>query len=350
MSPSERAAPSSRRTWRLPTVAAAHRLSEPYPRLFWRVFAVNAGVLALACAVAVAVFSHGSFSSPVALTELGIFAGAVAIMVGANLFVTRRLVMPLEQLVGAMRRVDPLAPGERVEVRGGPSEASELAQAFNEMLERLEEERAESTRRALEAQESERLRVAQELHDEVGQSLTAALLQLARIKKSAPPELGDELAQAAETVRENLDELRRIAERLRPQELDELGLVSALAHFSERLGQQAELPIKRRVDPELPMLDYEQELVIYRVAQEALTNVVRHAQASRAELVLKWDDDRVLLRVTDDGQGVAAAEPGGGIRGMHERAALIGAQLRVEALEGGGSQVALGVPLDGGRR
>lgn len=321
-------------------------LLEPYPRLFWRVFAINAAVLALACALAVVVFSPGTFSSPVALKELGIFVGALAVMVAANLLLTRRITAPLEELVALMRRVDPLHPGVRVGVRGGPSEAAELARAFNEMLDRLEHEREESTRRALNAQESERLRVAQELHDEIGQNLTAAVLQLARIRKRAPAELQGELTEAAETVRENLDDLRRIAQRLRPQALDELGLASALEHLSDQLSEQTGLPIERRFAHDLPVLGYDEELVIYRVAQEALTNVVRHANASRAQLTLERGHDSIVLRVSDDGRGLDGAGAGaGGIRGMHERAALIRADLRITAREQGGTEVAMHVPL-----
>jgi len=319
--------------------------------LFWRVFAVNAAVLALACGLAVVVFSPGVFSSPVVLKELAIFVAALAVMVAVNLLLTRRIVAPLEELVALMRRVDPLQPGVRVTVRGGQSEAAELAEAFNEMLDRLELERAESTRRALEAQEAERLRVAQELHDEVGQNLTAALLQLARIRKRAPEELRAELSEAAETVRDNLDDLRRIAQRLRPQALDELGLASALAHFSDQLAEQTGLPIQRRFERALPVLGYEEELVIYRVAQEALTNVVRHAEASCAELVLERGHDRLILRVGDDGCGLDGSADGaatGGIRGMRERAALIHAELRIASREQGGTEVSLHVPLGTG--
>jgi two-component system, NarL family, sensor histidine kinase UhpB len=341
MSAPEPASGSLAPTRRARAAKRARRLHEPYPRLFWRIFIANAAVLALACAAAVVVLSPA-----VALEELTIFAGATAIMVVVNLLVTRRIVAPLEQLVALMRCVDPLAPGERVRVGGRPSEATELAQAFNEMLARLEDERADSTRRALDAQESERLRVAQELHDEIGQNLTAALLQLGRLRKQVPVELQQEVSDAAETVRENLDDLRRIAQRLRPQELDELGLASALAHFSGRLSEQTALPIALRFDRDLPVLGYDEELVIYRVAQEALTNVVRHAHASRAELALERAPDRLILRVSDDGRGLDDAPAGaGGIRGMRERAALIRAKLSIEPRNEGGTEVALHVPL-----
>jgi two-component system sensor histidine kinase UhpB len=315
-----------------------------YTRLFWRIFLTNAAVLAAASAVAVFVLSPGTISQPVAVKELAIFAAALAVMIVVNLVVTRRLTAPLDELVGVMRTIDPAIPGERVSVAGGPSEAHELADSFNEMLDRLEKERLESARRALGAQEAERLRVAQELHDEVGQNLTAALLQLGRLRKQAPDELRPELAEAAETVRANLDELRRIAQALRPQDLDELGLVSALSHFTERLTEQTGLPIARRLSPDLPVLAPEQELVIYRVAQEALTNVVRHAGASSATLRLATSNGRVALRVSDDGQGIDGAAQSGGIRGMRERALLIHADLDIRQRPEGGTEVVLDLP------
>ena len=319
-----------------------------YRSLFGRIFLVNAAVLGAASVIAVLVFSPGTVSSGVAVKELAIFAGALLVMVSVDLVVTRRMTAPLDELVMRMRAVDPLRRGQRVPVVGRPSEAAELAQAFNEMLGRLEDERAESTRRALHAQESERLRVAQELHDEIGQNLTAALLQIARLRRRAPAELQDELSEGAETVRESLEELRRIAQRLRPQDLEELGLLSAVTHFAARLGEQAGLPIARRLDRELPPLTREQELVVYRVAQEALTNVIRHAGASRAELALTGGPEAVTLRVRDDGAGLDGTVPGGGIRGMHERALLVDADLHVGPARGGGTEVVLRVPLAGG--
>jgi two-component system, NarL family, sensor histidine kinase UhpB len=242
--------------------------------------------------------------------------------------------------------VDPMRPCDRVTVGGKPSEATELAEAFNEMLERLELEREESIRRVIGAQEAERLRVARELHDEVGQNLTAALLQLARVRRRAGPEFEAEVVEATETVRSNLDDLRRIAQRLRPQALDELGLTSALSQFTARLSAQAGLPIEARLDAALPALTREEELVIYRVAQEALTNVVRHAGATRSEVVLERANDRLTLRVTDDGRGIAGTPDGsGGIRGMQERATLIHADLIVARRPEGGTEVTLHVPL-----
>jgi anti-sigma regulatory factor (Ser/Thr protein kinase) len=117
---------------------------------------------------------------------------------------------------------------------------------------------------------------------------------------------------------------------LRPEALDGLGLVSALTALSEPLAEQAGVRIERRLARELPPLSREQELVIYRVTQEALTNVVRHAGARRVELSLEAGERAVRLRVADDGRGLTGGAPvAGGIRGMYERALMFGAELTV---------------------
>ncbi|MDQ3648659.1 MAG: histidine kinase [Actinomycetota bacterium] len=316
-----------------------------YTPLLWRVLATNAAVLMAMAVATVLVQSPGTISPPVVVREFPILTGALLVMLAVNLVLIRRSIAPLGRLMELMRRVDPLKPGQRVVLKGRSSEATELAESFNEMLERLETEREESTRRAIAAQESERLRIAQELHDEIGQGLTAALLQLGGTVRRAPPDIREQLGEAQETIRSNLDEVRRIAGGLRPDALDDLGLVSALSGFSGRLADQARLHISRAFERDLPQLTYEQELVVYRVAQEALTNVVRHAAASKAELSLAGDSNRITLRVADDGSGFDGAAIGGGIRGMYERALLIGADLTVEGRSDGGTEVRLEVPV-----
>ncbi|HYZ81730.1 MAG TPA: histidine kinase, partial [Solirubrobacteraceae bacterium] len=242
------------------------RASARYTPLFQRVAATNAIVLVAACAVTIVVVSPQKLSS-FAVDEAVVLLAALVLVATINLYLLRRALGPLEALTEVARHVDLTRPGQRVPVSPYQSEASELATTFNEMLERLESERRESTRRVLDAQESERLRVSRELHDEVGQTLTAVLLQLGRIAKHAPPELAPELEDAQQRARETLEEVRRISRELRPEALDDLGLASALVALSERFG----LEVTRRLDRELPDLDEETELVIYRVAQEALT-------------------------------------------------------------------------------
>ncbi len=207
-----------------------------YPPLVRRVLLVNATVLAGASAVTVLALSPGIVSSEVALTELAILAGGLVAMLVLNLVLLRKALRPLEELRDFVRTVDPLQPGQRVPARGPASETTELAAGFNEMLERLEDERRESARLALEAQEAERLRVAQELHDEVGQSLTAVLLQLAQAQRRLPSGPAGDLAEARETARASLDDVRRIARRLRPEALDDLGLARAVDGLVARYG------------------------------------------------------------------------------------------------------------------
>jgi two-component system, NarL family, sensor histidine kinase UhpB len=315
--------------------------------LLRRVFAVNAAVLSVAAVANVLVLSPGVVSEPVAIRELFILLGSLVVMLVVNFLLLRRTLEPLRTVADTVDRVDPRRPGQRVAFTGDGSEPSRLAAAFNDMLDRLETERRESARRALAAQEGERLRVAQELHDEIGQSLTAVLLQLERTARHVDDEVREELAEARETARASLDELRRIAQRLRPEALDELGLTSALAGFAERVAEQAGIRVERRLQRQLPPLDYEEELVLYRVAQEALTNVVRHSGSPEAELTLEAGDDEVLLRIGDRGRGLGSGEEGGGIRGMYERALLIGAELSIRERNGGGLEVLLRLPIEG---
>ena len=310
-----------------------------YTPLFQRVAALNAIVLVAACAVTIVVVSPQKLSS-IAVGEAVVLLAALVLVAAINLYLLRRALAPLGALTALARRVDLTRPGQRVPVSPYESEVSELATTFNEMLERLESERRESTRRVLDAQESERLRVSRELHDEVGQTLTAVLLQLGRIAKHAPPELASELDDAQERARETLEEVRRISRELRPEALDDLGLASALVALSERFG----LDVTRRLDRDLPTLDEETELVIYRVAQEALTNVARHSGSGRVELELSASNGSLTLRVLDEGRGIDA-EDGGGLRGMRERAVLVGADLSVGRRNGGGTEVRLEVPL-----
>ena len=313
------------------------------PALFWRLAFGNAAVLAAACTITALVFAPSV--EDVALRELAIFSGGLVLMLALNLLLLRHALAPLRELTQFARRIDPLEPGHRLEIAGGDSEAAELAAAFNEMLERLEAERRDSVRRALAAQEGERLRVAQELHDGVGQSLTGVVLQLGRVARDVSDTSREGVMEAQETARGSLEEVRRIARMLRPEALDDLGLPSALRVLGERVGEHSELDVDVRVMPGLPDFSGDVELVLYRVAQEALTNVARHSGAKRAEVRLELVAARPTLEVDDDGTGLpAGASEGGGVRGMRERAVLIGATLRLGPSPLGGTRVTLELP------
>jgi two-component system, NarL family, sensor histidine kinase UhpB len=313
--------------------------------LFWRVFAVNAAVLVVA--VAVLALSPATVSSRISAGELAVLAGGVAGVLAINLLALRRVFGPLERLTALMRRVDPLAPGQRIEVARQAAEVAELSHAFNDMLDRLELERRDSARHALDAQEDERRRMARELHDEIGQTLTGVVLQLETLERRAPEELRAELRSLEASVRTGIEEVRALVRRLRPEALDDFGLRSALVSLGSGLAENSGLRVSPKLDGPLPALSPEDELVVYRVAQESLVNVVRHARATRAELSLQANDGAVVLRVRDDGRGIDAAglRSGNGVRGMRERALLVGGDLKILPVLPHGTEVQLRLPL-----
>jgi two-component system, NarL family, sensor histidine kinase UhpB len=320
-----------------------------YLPLFQRVVASNALLLVAACFVTILVLSPRKISS-FAVGEAVVLVTALALVALINALLVRRAVAPLQALNALARRVNLSTPGQRIPEAKPTSEAGELALAFNEMLTRLEHERRESTRRVLAAHESERLRIAQELHDEVGQTLTAVLLQLSRVEARLPADLRGELSEAQEAARESLEDVRRIATDLRPEILNDLGLASAVAALANSFGQRTGIRVSLQIEDTTPQLSGEQELVVYRVAQEALTNVARHAECDSADLTLMSDSRSLTLKVRDYGRGLSGGQSveGNGVRGMRERSGLIGASLGLgRPKEGPGTEMLLKVPLAG---
>src|SRR5690349_17370589 len=308
--------------------------------VLWRVFIVDA--LVLVAAATLLATGPVTVSDPVHIREVAALTAGLGLMLVVTLVLLRRTLRPLEKLTETMRRIDPLSPGRRVEVENAGADVAALATAFNDMLDRLETERRESAQMALSVQESERRRVARELHDEVGQTLTAMLLQIEGIAAELPAGVRDELEELRETTRTGAEDVRRIAQRLRPEALDELGLQSALLALSGGFAEQARVETQRRIERDIELTKQE-ELVVYRVAQEALTNIARHADAKHAEISLCRENGDVVLRVRDDGQGADPAQlrSSYGIRGMRERAMLIGAALSVDSAPGRGTEVVL---------
>ncbi|CAA9507535.1 MAG: hypothetical protein AVDCRST_MAG13-2619 [uncultured Solirubrobacteraceae bacterium] len=305
--------------------------------LFWRIFVPNAAVLAVACVVLMIEPANGRVPALV---------GGLTVMLVVNLLLLRRAVTPLVRLTALMRDIDPLAPGQRASISGPPSEVTVLAQAFADMLDRVEQERAASGRRALSEIEAERRRIAGELHDQLGQSLTAIALHLDRLAPVADEHIRRELRLIRDDVLRSVEEAREMARRLRPEALDTLGLVPALTNLAERLAHHTGLTIRRDLERSLPPLTSEAELVIFRVAQESLTNVVRHAGAQTVDVSLHAQGPEVELVVRDDGTGVDGRPASGtGIRSMRERAVAVQAALTIAPrADAPGTEVRLRVP------
>ena len=322
---------------------AEHR-SRPWDRvsLLWRVFAAN--VVVFVVAVVLLAWTPATVHRVATPGELLVLVLGLLVMLIIDLLLLRRAFGPLRRLASVMSEVEPGQPGRRAttEANSG-SEVAALAEALNSMLDRLEGERRESSRRALAAQEGERTRIARELHDEIGQTLTAIALRAERAA-AGPAEQRDALAEIARQLTGSLEDVHRIGRELRPEALDDLGLVNALIALCSRVDQPNGLRVRRDLDWGLPALSAEEELVIYRVAQEGLTNVLRHAHATLATVSLKHGDAGVVLTVSDNGRGLPAEVTETGLLGMRERAMLIGARLEIRSQPGGGTSIVLAVP------
>jgi len=262
----------------------------------------------------------------------------------------RRRFVPLERLIEEMEKVDLSRPGPllpaSIDGVGETEEVERIELAFLRMMRRLEAERRRAGSAALQAQEQERARVARDLHDEVNQSLTGLLLRLEAAREEAPPELEAELAETRALANKAMTELLSLARQLRPTALDDLGLAAAIAGQVEQLAR-GEVEAEFGAEGDFSDLDDDAQLVVYRVAQEALSNAARHSGAGRIEVRLRRSDGGgVTLEVTDDGCGFAFAESesGLGIGGMRERALLVGGELTIESRPGRGTTVRLTVP------
>lgn len=311
--------------------------------LYWKICLINGAVFLVGTLVLV--LSPASVSSRPLLSEVAVVGVGLAVMLVTNALLIRRSLAPLDRVIRELEEVDHLQPGSLPEEGSGPVRG--IARAVNRLLDRLQAEQRAGNAKALAAQEAERHRIAQELHDEVGQSLTVVLLGLKQVQDRAPAELTDELELLRESARTGLDDVRRVARRLRPGVLEDLGLASALAALATDFAQHSSAPVRRSFGPGLPPLSPDAELVVYRVAQEALTNAARHADARSVELSLTRQDAAVVLEVRDDGRGFAPLTEGSGLLGMRERAALVDAELTVTSQPRRGTTVRLRVPTVG---
>jgi two-component system sensor histidine kinase UhpB len=283
------------------------------------------------------------------MVSIVVLAVAVAALV-ANLVRLKRRSRPLERLIEEMEKVDLSRPGpllpRSIDGVGETEEVERIELAFLRMMHRLEAERRRAGSAALQAQEEERARVARDLHDEVNQSLTGLLLRLEAAREAAPPELEAELAETKALANQAMRELLSLARQLRPTALDDLGLTAATAGQVEQLAR-GEIEAEFRAAGDLSDLDDDAQLVVYRVAQEALSNAARHSGAEHVGVLLRRrEDGAVELEVADDGRGFAfdESEGGLGIAGMRERALLIGGELTIESRPGRGTTVRLTVP------
>jgi two-component system sensor histidine kinase UhpB len=319
--------------------------------LLTQVLAVNAALVALTAALA-AMLTNPSLQDALTLPGLAALAISVLLVILLNSLLLRHRLEPFDRLVKTMHEIDLAKPGLRASVqRNSAREIKELTAGFNTMLERLEEERKAAGRAVVRAQEQERAQIAQDLHDEVNQALTAIKLRLMATVHDAPASVAAELREVRALVDRAMDELLAIARALRPTALDDHGLVAALRSQVTDFGERTGIQTAFHRHGELGTLTDEEQLVIYRVTQESLSNVAHHAAAKRVDVDLSFTGN-TILKVADDGLGFDAlgahrngklrGRPGGlGLNGMRERALLVGGDLHIFSKPGEGTTVEL---------
>ncbi|MBI4498457.1 MAG: hypothetical protein HY689_11225 [Chloroflexi bacterium] len=306
---------------------------------------------------------------------VGLMVGAGVLLLGAlgAWWYMTRLTRPLARLTGAVQLMaqgvfDRPVRWERgddlgllacrlEELRLRVKTSLEERQRWEHALEQQVEERTQEVRlllgKVISAQEEERRRVSRELHDGAAQYLATLLVVMDGLQERLVRAgwTDDPLVvQAAEQARSALQEIRRLILDLRPAALDDLGLVPALRWYAESRCSRVGLPFtftvigrERRLDPAL-------ETALFRIAQEAITNVLKHAAARQVGIVLAFDAERLRISVEDDGRGfdpaaLAGGAEGAGLDGMRERAALVGGSLEIHSGPGAGTRVTATVPL-----
>jgi two-component system sensor histidine kinase UhpB len=312
--------------------------------LLSQVLAVNTGLVAATAIVAALLAAPSNPQEVASGQRLLLISLAVVSAILLNSLLLRRRLEPLDRLLATMERVDLASPGQRAaSPPNAPREIVRLTADFNRMLQRLEQERVHSGRAVIRAQEEERARIAQDLHDEVNQALTAILLRLQAAMLDVPPGLRSELKEIQTLATRAMEELLTLARTLRPTALDDHGLVPALASQVADFGERTGIKSSFHRHGEAPTLSDEEQLVLYRVTQESLSNVVQHSGASAVRVELS-SIGRTVLRVRDDGCGFkpsGAARNRLGVSGMRERALLVGGRLNVFSAPGEGTTIEL---------
>jgi signal transduction histidine kinase len=233
------------------------------------------------------------------------------------------------------------------------SQLEELRAAQLREAQRREALRGELLHRIVEAQEAERQRIARELHDETGQSLTALGLGLrgvATLLRQDVDRAAHNLRQLEGLTARSLDELQRLIADLRPSHLDDLGLAATLRWYTTELQNRSGIKIDMEFEGDIRPLPGGVKTTLFRVVQEALTNVVKHAKASHVQVHLAYNERVVVAEIVDDGRGFDPQRLNGtsrsfGLLGMRERASLLGGRLEVHSQPGEGTQVQVVIPF-----
>lgn len=339
---------------------AALRRSLLRTPLFYKILLANLAVVTFGAiaGTVVTVWHVSTFPEDLHLQLIVLFAAAgLAISFAVNSWVLRKALDPLDRLQVAVDEVRSGAGSVRVALSDNSDERFDrLADTFNQMLDQLERDAVEMqqlSRQIIQAQEEERFRLARELHDEAAQALTSLLVHLRLLERAKEPaEAQKRVQELRELTAHALEDVRRVALDLRPTILDDLGLGPALEWRVDELNKRGDLRATISVGGLESRLPRDVALALYRVAQEALSNATRHAQAATVSVTLAGSPQQVTLEICDDGVGFDPAAPvadnehhGLGLLGMRERMRMIGGELAIYSAPGAGTRVAARAPL-----
>lgn len=328
--------------------------------IFYKVLIANIGIVVVGALVGTWITIQTVRHAPndrFAVLATSFALAGLALSLVVNFLVLRAAFRPLstlQQAATAVRGGDLDARAQATSL--GDPQIEELAATLNEILDELALDRVQLRSLAtqvIRAQEDERRRIARELHDDTAQVLFAQLLRLNMLKASDDPSVVEMASTLQHMTSEALEGVRRLALELRPPALDDLGLLAALADLAQRFSEQLGIRIDQQSRGPRGRMPPDIELVLYRVAQEALINIAKHGGASAAWVDLDRTDHDVVLSVRDNGRGfdpaVAAASDGRGlglgIFGMEERVTLMNGEFSIWSRANEGTEVFAFIPL-----
>lgn len=326
--------------------------------IFYKVLLANSLIVVIGAAIGTYLTGERVRANPqesqASISALFVLGGLLVSVV-VNFVVLRLALLPLKALTEAVeevRRGNFLARARKVRI--GDPQVDELTDTLNAMLDEVETYRKEVRKlssQAISAQEEERKRIARELHDETAQALTSLLVRL-RIAERASTleEIKAGIGAVRDLATRTLDEVRKMAVELRPSALDDLGLVPALQWYTKQYAEDHRVELEFHTEGFDQRLPADVELVLYRVIQEALTNVAKHSRARRVKVLVSREGDVAKATIQDDGRGfdvsdtLQSRERGLGLFGMQERLALVGGNLKIDSVVGIGTRVEAAVP------
>ncbi len=276
------------------------------------------------------------------------------VSVALNFVVLQIAFRPLTELGKVMKRVRAGERSLRAPLTGIDSQADQLAEAFNMVLEALDEASRIRASQIIQAQEQERQRIARELHDETSQVLTSLLISLTLLEETVETqEARERIADTRVLAHSTLRAIRNLSIDLRPSALDDLGLLPALRWYVKEYQKKCSIEVEFHATGFKERLPAEMETALYRIVQECLTNTAKHANAKRVTITLKEETDRVYARITDDGKGfdyeailkTPGQERGLGLAGMNERAVLLDGKLNIHSTAERGTIIEVSIPL-----